>query len=105
MITIPAPNAGAILQQEPEAQNEIDQTLGRRTKMILRLAAFHKIDVLILGAWGCGVFRNKPDKVAGIFGSLLQKDFQPHFRHVIFAVLDKSEKQETFNAFSMAKVN
>jgi len=100
VISMPAPNASVLLQRgHPET--EIDLTLCRRAEIILRLASHYKIDVLILGAWGCGVFGNKPDKVARIFGRLLQNNYQHQFRRIIFGVLDKTEKKEIFTTFSM----
>lgn len=48
-----------------------------RIKKILDVAAREKTEVLILGAWGCGAFRNPPETVARVFVSLLKRyDFE-----------------------------
>ena len=47
--------------------------LGRMEK-VLALALVHGHEVLVLGAWGCGVFGNDPALVAGWFARLLAGD-------------------------------
>jgi len=60
VITAPAPNAGAVATGEPRNSHLITPALQRRAELILQIAAAHAIDSLVLGAWGCGVFRNNP---------------------------------------------
>lgn len=49
--------------------------------------AMHNVDTLILGAWGCGVFCNKPEFVAQVWENLM-----PHidglYKRVIYAIPD-----------------
>ena len=101
VITAPAPNAGAVMQNEPENTPAIEPALKRRAELVLQVAAVHQIDRLVLGAWGCGVFRNDPATVARIFADLLQPagKFANVFRQVVFAVYDRSDSQATYNAF------
>ena len=42
-----------------------------RAERVLETAAAHGYRRLVLGAWGCGVFRNDPAQVAGAFRALL----------------------------------
>ena len=72
VITAPAPNAGAVMQNEPQNAEAIEPALRRRAELVLRVASAHKVDELVLGAWGCGVFRNDPRMVAAIFADLLK---------------------------------
>jgi uncharacterized protein (TIGR02452 family) len=67
VITSPAPNAGAVATNQPGDLPLIAPTLRRRSEQVLAIAAAEKIDRLILGAWGCGVFRNDPALVAATF--------------------------------------
>lgn len=101
-ITSPAPNAGAILANAPDELPRLEPTLRERSRKLLALAAHHGCDVLVLGAWGCGVFRNDPQVVAAIFGAQLQAGgaFWGRFKHVLFSVLDTSMKQATIAAFT-----
>lgn len=56
-----------------------------RFKRILDLACAHHVEVLILGAFGCGVFNNPPDVVAHAFKQLLP-DYQSNFKVIEFAI-------------------
>ncbi|KDQ13957.1 hypothetical protein BOTBODRAFT_33077 [Botryobasidium botryosum FD-172 SS1] len=57
---------------------------------ILRIAKLHRQKVLVLGAFGCGAFRNPPTLIAPIFYDLLTQDaeFTHAFEEVWFAILD-----------------
>lgn len=100
VITSPAPNAGAIAKNEPENRSRVESTLVRRGELVLRAAALHQVDSLILGAWGCGVFRNDPHRVADAFWQWVCDEYRQHFRRVVFAVFDPTEKRENYKAFS-----
>jgi uncharacterized protein (TIGR02452 family) len=101
-ITSPAPNAGAVMRNEPENRARITPTLTERAAKILALAASQDCDALVLGAWGCGVFQNDPAAVARIFAEQLTPGapFARHFRHVLFAVYDTSHDQSVYGAFA-----
>lgn len=44
----------------------------------------------MLGAWGCGVFRNDPNEVATPFSEALSThEFKGAFDRVVFAVYDR----------------
>ncbi|MBA3685317.1 MAG: TIGR02452 family protein [Planctomycetes bacterium] len=98
VVTMPAPNRGAItaateLQAVPEA-------LRRRIRCVLALAAQARIRHLVLGAWGCGVFRNPPETVAPLFREALSDlSWSRAFTSVVFAIYDPSPQRATFAAF------
>jgi uncharacterized protein (TIGR02452 family) len=102
VITAPAPNAGAIAQNEPANLRHLESTLKRRSELLLEVARAHQIDCLVLGAWGCGVFRNDPRLVAATFAELLKPPgrFSGVFSEVVFAVYDRSELLTTYRAFA-----
>lgn len=91
-ITSPAVNAGAIKNNRPEELVQLEPVQLERTRKMLKLAAFQKHEHLILGAWGCGVFANDPEMIAGIFHKLLTTEFFGVFKVVHFAVLSKDGK-------------
>ncbi|WP_030648786.1 MULTISPECIES: TIGR02452 family protein [Streptomyces] len=96
-LTSPAPNAGTILRQEPQRAAEIPGALARRAELVLEVAASHRYRQLVLGAWGCGVFRNDPAHVAEAFRGLLSGRFAGTFDRVVFAILDRNPAtRETF---------
>ena len=104
VITSPAPNAGEALKRDPDARPAIKAALTRRAAHVLAVAAQHQN--VILGAWGCGVFRNDPAEVAAVFRALLERQFRGVFSRVIFAIHDRSgEKLQAFeSAFGQASV-
>jgi uncharacterized protein (TIGR02452 family) len=86
VITAPAPNAGAIDASE---RADVKPTLERRAGIVLEIAAKHGHRVLVLGAWGCGVFRNDPHEVAETFRAHLDARYGGAFDRVVFAVWDR----------------
>lgn len=101
VITAPAVNAGAITNNEPQRLNEIAAVMLGRIEKLLSVAIAQKQTTLILGAWGCGVFRNNAAEVAHWFAHhLLHNDiFKNAFANVIFAVYESSEKSQNLKAF------
>ena len=88
MLTAAAPNRGAVARDQPGSVDLIDRALATRARRVLDVAAAHGTRRLVLGAWGCGVFRNHPAVVADAFAGAL--DALPgHFDQVVFAVLDR----------------
>lgn len=104
VISASAPNAEAVAHNEPGNTMLVEPTLRRRAELVLRIAEAHAVDKLVLGAWGCGVFRNDPRVVAGVFSELLwvPGTFDRAFSEVVFAVYDQSAEQATFRAFAEA---
>ena len=99
-ITSAAPNAGAIKQNSPSDTPNIPAAFLRRGEYVLALAAAHGCRSIVLGAWGCGVFRNDPTMVAETLRILLMdKEWNRRFSHVRFSVFDSSERREVYEAF------
>lgn len=100
VITAPAPNAGAALTRDSDAADEIEAVLRRRAEFVLAVAADNGHRTVLLGAWGCGVFRNDPALVADAFGAWLESPtYAGAFDRVVFAIFDKSPAQPTLTAF------
>lgn len=92
IVTAPAVNAGATRQPEL-----INSTMMERIQRILRAFKMNKHHSLVLGAFGCGVFKNDPMDVGRMFRQHLQSDeFKDCFKRIIFAVLT-SENYQVFN--------
>lgn len=93
VITAPAPNAGALDREWPEELRGItyEDALRKRAGKVLALAEERGHRTLLLGAWGCGVFRNDPELVADAFGRWLEGSrFAGSFDRVVFAVWDRN---------------
>jgi len=103
-LTCAAPNAAEIARESADALSQIRGTLAVRSAMILAVAAHNEVDSLVLGAWGCGVFRNAPGEVAAAFKTHLTGDgrFAGYFDHIVFAVYDRSPARSNLAAFRSA---
>ncbi|MGW7041886.1 TIGR02452 family protein [Streptomyces avermitilis] len=103
-LTAAAPNAGVVLRSAPERAPELPRALAVRAERVLETAVTHGYRRLVLGAWGCGVFRNDPAQVAGAFHGLVGPGgrFAGYFEHVVFGVLDRTPGTATRGAFERA---
>jgi uncharacterized protein (TIGR02452 family) len=100
-ITAPAVNAGAVKKNQPQSVPEIQPAMARRLQKLLWVAATLRHKTLVLGAWGCGVFQNSPAMVASLFAQQLGQGgaFHGCFKHIVFAVFDRTEEQKVLRAF------
>ncbi|MEU2060593.1 TIGR02452 family protein [Streptomyces sp. NPDC013455] len=103
-LTAAAPNAGAVRRTVPERAAELPGVLAVRAERVLETAVAHGYRLLVLGAWGCGVFQNDPARVAGAFRALLGPGgrFARSFEHVVFGVLDRTPQATVRQAFARA---
>ena len=94
-LTCAAPNAGVVAERCPERIPEIPGIFAARIARVLAVAARHEVDSLVLGAWGCGVFRNAPTDVARAFKDQLTE----RFARVTFAIYDFAPGRPRLAAF------
>ncbi len=101
VVTSPAVNAGAVTKNEPAKVDEIGKCMSSRIDKLLRLAAARGYQHLILGAWGCGVFRNDPEIIARIFAEALKNGgtYENVFDSVTFAILDGTNNETIIGPF------
>jgi uncharacterized protein (TIGR02452 family) len=101
-ITSAAPNAGAIASNDPREAARIPDVFRERIGKVLGLAADQGCETLLLGAWGCGAFRNDPKLVARLFWDYLNPNgaYWGRFPKVVFSVLDRHESLGNFHAFT-----
>jgi uncharacterized protein (TIGR02452 family) len=100
-LTSPAVNVGALHHRDRRG-DEIRRVMHERVERVLAVAAMHGHEVLVLGAWGCGVFRNDPQEIAELFRAALAGRFRGAFTHVVFAVLDSSGEKRALGPFEQA---
>ncbi|MCB9603962.1 MAG: TIGR02452 family protein [Sandaracinus sp.] len=96
VITAPAPNARALdLTQHGAA---LERAFRHRARLVIALAAEQGHRSLILGAWGCGAFRNDPVLAADAFSDALAT-VDHGFTRVVFAVFDPRSDAPNTRAF------
>ena len=102
-ISSAAPNAGAVSQNAPHDSSLLPEVFRRRAEYVLALAASQGLRYIVLGAWGCGVFRNDPKLVAQTFMQLLARtDWNGRFSKVVFSILDSSPRSDLVETFRTA---
>lgn len=93
ILTIAAPvNSNILNKLHPGRSILNNHALRERIDLILAVAATKGMQVVITGAFGCGVFKQDPHRVAFIFKDLLKTKYNGVFRKVIFAIPDESSK-------------
>lgn len=73
--------------------------LQARIARVLAIARAFEFDSLVLGAWGCGAFRNDPDRTARDFRTALETEFAGVFEEVQFAIADWSPERKFLGPF------
>lgn len=92
IISSPAVNAGVVRRQEKSRADQIIPVMQTRIDKLLSLFAEKGEEILVLGAWGCGVFQNEPDEIAKLFYEALHNRFQDVFEQVEFAVYSSNPR-------------
>ncbi|NJK75089.1 MAG: TIGR02452 family protein [Richelia sp. CSU_2_1] len=102
ILTVPEVNSGAVREKGKQSEiDRIENIMFDRTEKLLSVAAIHSYKVLILGAWGCGVFKNNPEDVARYFYHHLVENPQlkGFFERIAFAILDNSKNRAIIKPF------
>ena len=98
VVTSAAVNAGELQKRNAAKSSEIEAVMRTRIEKLLALCVANNHPTLILGAWGCGVFRNDPDMIAGLFYEALTGKFAACFKRIVFAV--KTNNESMIESFS-----
>jgi len=96
VITCAAPN----LWFDPKslsAEEQLELHL-KRGEQVIKVALANKADILVLGAFGCGAFRNDPRVVAKAYRQLIEK-YKNCFAAVEFAVYCNQYSLANYEAF------
>ena len=69
-----------------------------KIRTIFRIGLLHGHDSLVLGALGCGAFRNPPRHVARLFHEVMEEpEFRNRYRRIVFAILDDHNAHQSHN--------
>jgi uncharacterized protein (TIGR02452 family) len=104
VITMPAVNLNKTHIDNKQTQDSVenyDELMTFKIEQILSSAILNGCGNLILGAWGCGVFKNDPKVVAELFNKALSKvELRMPFENIVFAVInDKNSVANNYQIF------
>ena len=103
VITVACPNLKSFIERKKGKPNidELNyQALYNRCRFILEIAKRQKVYSLILGAFGCGVFKQNPENVANIFRELLNKyDYGLYSVEFAIPAVNNQSKTDNYKVF------
>lgn len=78
--------------------NNLIEPIKNKIRTIFRIGLIHGHDSLVLGALGCGAFRNPPRHVARLFHEVIDEpEFKNKYRCIVFAILDDHNAHQKHN--------
>ena len=77
---------------------ELEKLLTKRIRRIFEIVIANGNEVLILGAFGCGAFRNPPEIVAKVFNTVMQ-DYLCYFDTIEYAVYHTEREVANYETF------
>lgn len=94
IITAAAVNRNSRLVKEHIGEEEVNSIMDLRVKNVLAVAIQNNVSILLLGAWGTGVFGNPVEKIAPLFRHHLNYTFENCFKEVKFVIPDTKTMTE-----------
>ena len=76
----------------------LKEVFKKRIKNIFEVAFDNHVDILILGAFGCGAFKNPPRLVAEAFEEVI-REYRGYFDNFVFVIKKTSDNCPNYNAF------
>lgn len=95
VLSCAAPNKSPLLKYKQYLCDKCDEEMELRCDYVLRMMCNKEYDAIILGAFGCGVFKNNPHLVSQAFLKLLRGPYKGAFKNVVFAI----PSGENYNIF------
>lgn len=89
------PGAGEAMVLSVQEQQALHE---KRARHMLTIAAAHGVDILVLGAFGCGAFQNEPEAVAKAYREILP-EFEGYFSQIVFAVYCSPKDSRNYDVF------
>lgn len=89
IVTVAAMNRPE-LKNRYRIADRLVEPVKEKMRTIFRIALKHGHDAIVLGAWGCGAFKNPPQHIAKLFHQVLDEpEFCNRFKKVVFAIVDR----------------
>ena len=99
-VTVPAINLNNQARYD-DLQDDLDYESITKNKMrlMLSLCITNHVSNVILGSWGCGVFKNEPQIIAKYFKDVIEEGYN-EFDNIIFAIInDHNSVDNNFKVF------
>ncbi|MCI0381633.1 MAG: TIGR02452 family protein [Chlamydiae bacterium] len=97
MLISPAPCWPKLTMKEETIDYTRKEDRAQMKKLIttqLTVACQKGYETVVLGAFGCGSFKNPPETVAKLYKEIIDAQFKGAFKKIVFAILDDSNKGE-----------
>lgn len=91
VISVAAPNMNRVAAED---MDKYHKAIKNRVEAIMCLPYINGCEVLVLGAWGCGVFKNNPEVIATAFCEAISK-YGRAYKHIVFP-LPNAKMKEVF---------
>ena len=79
----------AAINLNQQSTNDYIGLTKNKIRLMLSMAIKNDIDNIILGAWGCGVFGNDPNKMSTMFKEVITDEgYSSFFKNIIFAIIN-----------------
>ena len=96
-ISVPAMNRPT-LDAHGKIIPEHAAAIKNKMRTLFRIALLKGHDALVLGAWGCGAFRNPPAQIARLFHTVMDEaEFKDRFRAIVFAIIEDHNSGKEHN--------
>lgn len=97
VLTCAAPNKSLVYKYNNFTEEENTKALLSRIDFISEITDKHAPEIIILGAFGCGVFRNDPNEVANMFVRAFDKSA---VKTVVFSIPDIKNRSPFIKALA-----
>jgi uncharacterized protein (TIGR02452 family) len=99
-VTVPAINRPELIKKDNNyyiAESFVEPTK-EKIRTILRIAGKYNHECLILGAFGCGAFKNPPNHMAELFrGVFFEEEFKGKFKNIVFSIFEDHNSGQEHN--------
>lgn len=92
VLTCAAPNYGAARKYQHVTREENRKVFANRINFMYDIAEANGVRTLVLGAWGCGVFKQDPVETCELLTEIAIKKNCPHIKKIIFAIPDSGSR-------------
>ena len=89
VISVSAVNRPTLMEDGLHVERRYLGMIKAKIRAILRIAKIHNHTKLVLGAFGCGAYKNPAGHIAELFAKVLsEKEFKNSFEEICFAIIE-----------------